>query len=208
MKIISTMTREIPYWAIKESSRDKKLNSMLSSGDKIIIGLSNKKEMSFTVGRDSSNTYLISDECISFMMPMADSNKSLHSWRDSKIREWLNNEFYTLLLPEVQDIIKTTVIQQQFRGMNSQSRDKIFIPSLSQVYGEGAWSDIDTGCEQIDIFKNPKNRVRFLNDKIEWWWSRTPHNISVGEMRFGICNDVTISDVPSNKHGIVPMFRI
>ena len=202
------MVRDIPYWAIKEASRDKKLNSMLSSGDKIPVTLSNKENIVFTVGRDSHNTYLIAESCIITPMLMCENAKTMHSWREADLREWLNEVFFNLLPTDVQDIIKTTVIQQEFRGMSSQSRDKIFIPSLKQIYGDGIWGDIDVDNEQIDIFKNPQNRVKFLNDRIEWWWSRTPHNASVGEARFGICSDVPISDVATNRHGTVPMFRI
>ena len=208
MNFITKRTKDIAYWALREASKEGKLNSIISSGDIFPISLSNGKIVNFIVGKDSSNTYLIADECVANSIPMNSDNKTLCGWRETAVREWLNNKFFNMLPIEVRSIICTTVTNQSLRGMTSQSKDSIVVPSLTQVYGKGIWNEVDIGDEQIDIFKDPKNRIKFYGDKIEWWWSKTPYCCSIGEMRFGVCNDIPLGDISSSSHGIVPMFRI
>ena len=209
MKIITKVEKDIPYWSIKQSANKRSLDAIISSNDIAPIELTNGTIVNFRAGKDDSNNiFLISDECVATPMVMNSDSRVLCGWYSTELREWLNEAFITLLPIEVQDIIKTTVITQKSRGKPHESRERVFVPSLTQIFGKGDWNDTDIGDTQIDIFKDVRNRVKAYNGRTEWWWTRTPFKGNIGYSLFAIANGEYTADVTSNVHGVVPMFRI
>lgn len=125
-------------------------------------------------------------------------------WTCSKLRRWLNEEFFNLLPDWLQKKIVPVVKKTSEDGEIVETVDKIFIPSEIEVFGKTKYSKEGEG-EQYEFFKDWHNRIKGLEeDKCStWYWLRSPcsgnnNNFcevssdgSLGSIGAGITNGVT-----------------
>lgn len=140
---------------------------------------------------------------------MNDRNTNTGGWHDSKMRKKLNEDFIKLLPDDLVEVIKPRTITQILGGRRYESTDKLWLPSLTEVFGEQErYRDCDFGDKQFPAFNTPKKLVKMLNKDTWYWWMRSPY---VGNSTYfwvvnyyGVCDDGSAI----NSYGVCPCFSI
>lgn len=177
--------RKIPIkssWEdLKNAADNGTLEDMLESGDQIPVTLKDGRGILLDVGRDASGKfYFICHDCIAeCKMNRRGTNEG--GWRDSEARAFLNTEILALFPDDIQAAMKATKIAQKLKKKISETEDKLFLLSATQVFG-GAKNWLcksDLNNSQISIFTAERNRVKELADNGTWrWWLRSPYPYS------------------------------
>lgn len=103
-------------------------------------------------------------------LAMNDRRVNAGGWRDSKMRKKLNEDFIKWLPDDLVEVIKPHTITQILGGLRYESTDKLWLPSLTEVFDErGQYGDCDFGDKQFPAFNTPKKRVKALR-KDNWHW--------------------------------------
>lgn len=103
--------------------------------------------------------------------------KNYGGWTCSKLRKWLNEEFFNLLPDWLQKKIVPVVKKTSEDGEIVETVDKIFIPSEIEVFGKTKYSKKGEG-KQYEFFKDWHNRIKGLEeDKCSTcYWLRSPYS--------------------------------
>lgn len=176
MFIIKKALAETSWEEIKEFAKKHELGKVFGKGDQIPVKLKNGEDVVFTVGRDESKKYyFVMEDCLNETRPMNDINTNAGGWAATKIRQWLNKDFFDLLPDELQEIIVPTKIVQILNGERVECEDKVFMLSRTQVFGKGWWSEYEPEDTQLDIFPTEKSRVKECGDNGTWFYGlRSP----------------------------------
>lgn len=154
------------------------LDGILPSGTEFTMRFSNGERNVLVVGRDKNHTYLIT--------------KYLMTEKFAMNRYWINEDRWSAygMRKHVQEIynmlpenIRKTVIPMHIRYI---AQDKVikykpraFLLSAANVFGNDAWnSEADCDDSQIDIFREPVNRIKKLPgaSSASWWWLRSTYS--------------------------------
>lgn len=162
IKVITKEARWTSWAELKVLSEAGKLGEVLKSGDNIPVTLKNGEEVSFDVGKDESGKiYFVMHNCLKGTKPMNGDWTNKGGWEESDMRRYLNEEVIELLPDELREIIKPTKIVQVWDGKRRETEDKLFLLSRTQVFGKHEnYEAIEPSDSQIDIFENPRERVK------------------------------------------------
>ena len=181
MEIIRKMSIKSSWDALKDAADAGTLEDMLESGDQIPVTLKDGRGILLDVGRDASGKfYFICHDCIAECQMNRDRD-SEDGWRGSDARVLLNTEILALFPDDIQAAMKATKITQKLNEEISETEDKLFLLSATQVFGGAKrWlCKSDLNDSQIDIFTAERNRMKELGDKGTWyWWLRSPYRYS------------------------------
>ena len=101
-------------------------------------------------------------------------------------------------------------IVQRLRSSELESTDKIWAPSYTEVFGTDRGTDLtgDVGDVQFEFFKSKKNRIKFFNDDVNYWWLRSP--VATGSTYFWVVDSVgyMYHYDASSSYGVCPCFII
>lgn len=182
----------------------------LSVGDCITDKLKDGREFTVEVvalSPYSPNTaaFVFKDCICDYRMNANDTNAG--GWKESLMRAWLNTEFYKLLPDDLQNVIKSRMIQQKQNGEIISSVDRLWLTSHTEVFGGETELDVDD--VQFEWFKNRKNRIKLNPDgSLAYWWERSPYYSS----SYGFCNVFTNGsayiDSAHLSNGVAPAFII
>lgn len=210
MNIITKIEKEITFETLQEAAKNHTLKDLLKSGDQIPVTLKSGENVMFTVGRDKTGkTFFFQEDCLDETRPMNKRNTNAGGWKASDMRKWLNATFFALLPDELQAIIVPRKVVQILNGERVETEDKVFLPSKTQLFGDGPWSEREPEDSQIDIFKTEKSRVKECGDDgTYWYWTSSPNSGNTGYF----CN-VSIYGGASNgsantSSGVAPGFCI
>ena len=152
------------------------LIDLLPSKANIPFEFSTGEKNSFDVARDRDRTYLILHNCMETPSAMVSTKADKGGYQTSYMRRHIRGLFEQL--PEEFCMLATTIkIRQIVDGNKITFKDKAFLLSVSQVYGEGPSEETDCEDEQLDIFAIPRNRSKTSSTgstNTSWWWLRTP----------------------------------
>lgn len=134
-------------------------------------------------------------------------------YKDSEVDVFLNSDYY-MLLEDIHDKIKNTkisVIDNESIGKSGSNLEQIernvFLLSCKEL---GFDTSVNAGEEGkvLKYFKNPKNRIVYLNDKADAWILRTPNTYFLSTV-YGIGADGVLDLVNAyDKSGIRPAFCV
>ena len=96
------------------------------------------------------------------------------SWKESDLRRWANEEFIKRLPDELVEIIAPRDIVQIIKGERMETRDSLWAPSYTEVFGKSPYAPDDEAEEQFPIFTTERGRVRMIDGETYPWWSRSP----------------------------------
>ena len=98
-------------------------------------------------------------------------------WPASEMRNKRMEEIFNLLPDELQAIIVPRTIKQRIGGKIVESVDKVWLPSATEMFGEGAWgTDADVDDVHFPLYSTEKSRVKELPGRGTWWyWLRSPY---------------------------------
>ena len=176
MFIIKKALQETTWAQIKEAAQKHELGRLFDEGDQIPVTLKNGENVTFTVGHDKTGKhFFVMEDCLKETRPMNRVNTNAGGWRDTEIRPWLNTDFFALLPDDLQEIIVPTKIVQILNGERVETEDKIFMLSMTQLFGEGWWTEYEPEDTQLDIFPTEKSRVKECDDHGTWFYgTRSP----------------------------------
>ena len=210
MEIIRKIPIKSSWEDLKNAADNGALEDMLKSGDQIPVTLKDGREILLDVGRDASGKfYFICHDCIAECQMNRD-NDNEGGWRDSDVRAFLNTEILALFPDDIQAVMKATKTTQKLNEEISETEDKLFLLSTTQVIGDAKrWlytSDLDDS--QIDIFTAERNRVKELADNGTWhWWLRSPYPHSGTFCRVNAYGTIGY-DLADYSRGVAPAFCV
>lgn len=155
---------------------DRLYNNLLSTGDSVTVTLKTGDNAVFDVSYDDSNRlWFVSHDCLKLAYGMNKSETNAGGWATSAMREYLNHDVFALLPDDLQAVIEPTAIKQVLDGEASESTDKLFSLSRTQVYGKDFWSQSEPDDIQMSIFKRRFASMKEIPHEDAWFWSlRTP----------------------------------
>lgn len=100
-------------------------------------------------------------------------------YKDSSMDRFLNEEFITLLEPEIQEVIgesEITITAKESLGITGTETEsivrKIFLLSYTEI-GYTDYAVVNKEGEALKYFDNPDNRIARRNKKAGSWWLRS-----------------------------------
>ena len=100
------------------------------------------------------------------------------SWEGSDQRAWLNTEKLAKLPEDLLAVIRPRKIIQVFDGAQIVTEDMLWVPSATEMFGEGcpSWMRGHDGPDekQLPIFKTEADRVKNRNGETWWYFTRSP----------------------------------
>lgn len=155
-------------------------NGYLNVGDTIGCKLKNDTDVMFEVL--ALNPYQPNSAALGFRdlhweMRMNEERTNAGGWRDCKAKKDFESTILPLLPDDLVEVITPRRIVQKMRGVEIESTDKIWAPSYTEVFGTDRGTDQtgDVGDVQFDFFKDKRNRIKFFNGDVNFWWLRSPH---------------------------------
>ena len=209
-EILRKMSVKSSWEDLKNAADNGTLEDMLESGDQIPVTLKDGRGILLDVGRDASGKfYFICHDCIAECQMNRDRD-SEGGWRDSDARAFLNTEILALFPDDIQAAMKATKIIQKLNDEISETEDKLFLLSATQVFGSAKkWLyKSDLNDSQIDIFITERNRVKEVDDNGTWpWWLRSPYHYSGTFCRVNAYGTIGNSGAHTSI-GVAPAFCI
>lgn len=210
MEIIRKMSIKNSWEFLKNAAATGTLEDMLKSGDQIPVTLKDGRGILLDVGRDASGKfYFICHDCIAECQMNRDRD-SEDGWRGSDARVLLNTEILALFPDDIQAAMKATKITQKLNDEISETEDKLFLLSATQVFGDTkSWlCKSDLNDSQISIFTAERNHVKELDDNGTWrWWLRSPYPYSGTFCRVNAYGTIGY-DLADYSMGVAPAFCI
>lgn len=103
------------------------------------------------------------------------ANKNDSNYRDSDIRIWLNDMFYSSFSIDFKNLVLTTKVPNVAYGDNSYiTDDKVFLPSQTELGGGSSYT-YDIG-KDWGYFRNDSSRIARINGNIWRYWTRSPYS--------------------------------
>ena len=154
------------------------LGKILPSGTEIPVQFSNGEKNILVVGRDKNHTYLITKYLMAEEFAMNGEWTNKGGWPACGMREHMR-EIYNMLPEDIRKTIIPMHIRQTAQDKVVECDDPVFLLSAVNVFGKEAW-DPEADCDdsQIDIFKEPANRVKKRPgaSSASWWWLRSAYS--------------------------------
>lgn len=96
-------------------------------------------------------------------------------YKNSDLRSWLNGAFYDIL----PDDLKKYIVPADIVSGGEILKDKVFIPSEMEVFGEQEYGNCEEGS-QLELYENWRKRITGYPDGNygRWWWLRTKSSAS------------------------------
>ena len=151
------------------------LGKILPSGTEIPVQFSNGEKNILVVGRDKSHTYLFTKYLMAEKVTMNGSATNNGGWPACKMREHVQS-ICNMLPEDIRKVIIPMHIRQLVQDEFIECDDWAFLLSTVNVFGEDARDPgVDCGDSQIDIFREPVNRIKKLPgaSSASWWWLRS-----------------------------------
>lgn len=162
----------------------------------------------YRMHKDKNEAVFAFDRC-PFRCEMNDDYTNAGGYEATKLRKKLA-EFFDMLPDELQEVIKKKKIIQTMDDETHTFKDKLWIPSEYEVFGEEHCGKKEETDEQFDFFKEPINRVHRVEDESSacHWWLSSP-NVSTTA---GFCNVASAGDANNDyagaSRGVLPCFLI
>ena len=175
-----------PTDKIIQARENGTLGEVLPSGAAFPVQFSNGEKNILVVGRDKSHTYLITKYLMVEKVAMNGSTTNKGGWPACKMRAHVQS-ICDMLPEDIRKVIIPMHIRQTAQDKVAECDDQAFLLSAVNVFGNDAW-DPEADCDdsQIDIFREPVNRIKKLPgaSSASWWWLRSAND-------YGIFNNVS-----------------
>ena len=164
----------IPSWAeLKKMAQAGTISQVLSEGDLIPIRLADGEENAIRVTHDQTgNMFFVFENCLDKPFFMNRNATNAGGWAKSEMRAYLNGEIAKQFPDDLLESIEPISIEQKMPDETyAKSRDKLFLLSEEQVFGESRWSKPEKGVSRLRIFEGSQEY-----GKPFWWWLRSPYS--------------------------------
>ena len=167
---------ETSWEALKAAVADGSINKMLHNGDKVPVTLKTGEEVIFEATYDKNGKlFFVLRDCLEDEHVMNRNRTNEGGWAATDMRRYLNKTIFALLPDDLQAAIVPTKIVQIINGERVECEDKLFLPSKTQAFGKGDWTEFEPEDTQFDIFAHERDRVKECGKNGTWfWWLRSP----------------------------------
>ena len=166
----------------ESSSQDKDKEKTTSKAEKLSTGQRrNRKAIEWIVMKNEGNQVLLLSKYVLDAKPYNNEEWGDVTWETSDIRQWLNNEFYTTAFNKAEKAkIQTSLTKNEDNskyGTNggNDTEDKVFL--LSEKEAETLFSNDDERIAKVTGYAE-KSGVYVNEEKVAWWWLRSPGRYS------------------------------
>lgn len=206
MSTVKFLHKEVMYSSIDEI----KASMILEPGDEFQIPLKNGQLASAVFGKytkDGHRRFVFKD-CIAEHV-MNDEPTNEGGYFKSELRRYVLEELLPLLPDQLREALEPRVMCESINGETQEYADALWIPSATDVFGDGEYWELEPDSEQLDIFKRERDRVKELGDKGTWcWWLRSPCRSYSTRFVYVYINGSVNGSCASLSYGVAPGFDL
>ena len=143
----------------------------LKVGDEISDNLSTGQKMVYVVADiTEEEVKFVSKDLLPERVVWNESGRNTGGFKESDLCRYLNEDIWGILPEELKEVISERECLQIVEGKEERFKLKLWLPSEFEVFGEGWASEVEEG-QQFELFKDPRNRVKFDQDgeRAAWW---------------------------------------
>ena len=140
-----------------------------------------EKPIEWIVMKNEGNQVLLLSKYVLDAKPYNNEEWGDVTWETSDIRQWLNNEFYTTAFNKAEKAkIQTSLTKNEDNSKygtsgGNDTEDKVFL--LSEKEAETLFSNDDERIAKVTGYAE-KSGVYVNEEKVAWWWLRSPGRYS------------------------------
>lgn len=143
----------------------------LKVGDEISDNLLTGQKMVYVVADiTEGEVKFISKDLLAERMEWNESGRNTGGFKESDLCRYLNEVVWATLPEELRAVISERECLQIVEGKEDRFMLKLWLPSEFEVFGDSWASEVEEG-QQFELFKDPRNRVKFDQDgeRAAWW---------------------------------------
>ena len=143
----------------------------LKVGDEISDNLLTGQKMVYVVADiTEGEVKFISKDLLAERMEWNESGRNTGGFKESDLCRYLNEVVWATLPEELRAVISERECLQIVEGKEDRFMLKLWLPSEFEVFSDGWASEAEEG-QQFELFKDPRNRVKFDQDgeRAHWW---------------------------------------
>lgn len=146
----------------------------LKVGDEISDNLLTGQKMVYVVADiTEGEVKFISKDLLAERMEWNESGRNTGGFKESDLCRYLNEVVWATLPEELRAVISERECLQIVEGKEDRFMLKLWLPSEFEVFSDGWASEAEEG-QQFELFKDPRNRVKFDQDgERAYWWLRS-----------------------------------
>ena len=96
-------------------------------------------------------------------------------WKDTTLRKWLNDEYIKELSDKlISHIIPVQKVTHTYDGKKTETKDKIFICSESEMFGSAIYSYHEDGARYEAFATSELRALKDEDGDYDWYWTRSP----------------------------------
>ena len=143
----------------------------LKVGDEISDNLLTGQKMVYVVADiTEEEVKFVSKDLLPERVVWNESGRNTGGFKESDLCRYLNEDIWAILPEELKEVISERECLQIVEGKEERFKLKLWLPSEFEVFGDGWASEVEEG-QQFELFKDPRNRVKFDQDgeRANWW---------------------------------------
>lgn len=165
--------------------------------------------------------YFVFKDCIGKRKMNTEAVTNKGGYYKSLGREYVLNDLYALLPPELKELIVPRKITERINGEAVTYADPLWVPSATDVFGprtpDRRWWPEEPDCFQLPVFQRERNRVKefapFVADvEPDYgtcnWWTRSPYATYAANFCYVYADGNANSNHAGNSYGFAPGFCI
>lgn len=167
MEITKKRTEETNWGKVKELVAA----GSLKVGDEISDNLLTGQKMVYVVADiTEEEVKFASKDLLAERVVWNENGRNTGGFKESDLCRYLNEEVWAILPEELKAVISERECLQIVKGKEERFMLKLWLPSEFEVFGDSWASEVEEG-QQFELFKDPRNRVKFDQDgeRAGWW---------------------------------------
>ena len=167
MEITKKRTEETNWGKVKELVAA----GSLKVGDEISDNLLTGQKMVYVVADiTEEEVKFASKDLLAERVVWNENGRNTGGFKESDLCRYLNEEVWAILPEELKAVISERECLQIVKGKEERFMLKLWLPSEFEVFGDSWASEVEEG-QQFELFKDPRNRVKFDQDgeRADWW---------------------------------------
>ena len=173
-QITQRVTKEMTWKEIVDLINCGEAEAALHVEDVMTDTMKDGTQIDFEVAHiEEDGVYFVAKGCSEEMqMNVWATNRG--GWKETDLRKRLNSEMLDKMPDVLKEAITERTIRQVIDGKEYISQDKLWIPSVTEVFGENR-NDVEEDGFRFDIFKDRQKRIKLLDGAEDIWWTRSPN---------------------------------
>jgi hypothetical protein len=112
-------------------------------------------------------------DCLADAGQMNDGATNAGGYFKSKARKHILEDIYPALPPELREVIEPRELAELIDGERVEYTDPLWMPSATDVFGNGGLWQSEPDSVQLEIFKTGRGRAKMRGSKNVAWWLRS-----------------------------------